>query len=166
MFVSIESRDLQPRPFLFQDSGRRKASSGVHFFTSVSGVPFRNAVEGTPETKTETSDGGRTAPGAERGKDRDRLGAELWRLAGAWRGPCKWSDQSRPVSVCRSGAEARLIVFREAETGSRAAGRRGANPAKRDCAANVCDARDMPATASIQSRLCRRSSVRHKCWTR
>lgn len=100
----------------------------------VSGVPFRNAVEGTPETKTETSDDGRTASGAERGKDRDRLGAEWRRLAGAWRGPCKWSDQSRPVSVCRFGAEARVIVFREAETGSRAARRRGANPAKRDCA--------------------------------
>lgn len=35
--------------------------------------------------------------------------------------------------------EARLILFREAEMGSRAAGRRGETPAKRDCREACCD---------------------------
>ena len=93
----------------------------------------------TPEAKTEKSDGSRTAPGAERGKARTVTG--LGQGGGGWLGPgavlvSGATRAGRSASV-DFGAEARLIVFREAETGSRAALLRGANPAKRDCAASV-----------------------------
>ena len=107
---------------------------------SFPGCPFETQWRAPRGRKQNCSDGDRPAAGAERSKDRDRLGVEWCRPVGAWRGPCQCSDQSRPVTVCRSGGEVRLIVFREAETGSRTVGRRGTNPAKRDCAAGVGDA--------------------------